>query len=193
MRKLLPMLLLMVSCQLGPAANPPAEPKPDLQELTKRAIDTAHSKVSPARREVLSHLLPYVANQVFQEHKHKEYWIALIGVESAFDSSAVSPQGAVGLGQLLPKFRDDFAAACNLPQTAEVDVRDDFTNAWLSACVLRQLIDKHGSVPLALVAYNAGPNSSSMKAAKKGGAPTNKETADYVSKVMIRRDLAKEP
>lgn len=162
--------------------------------MTKRAIELSGSKLSPTRREVLSHLLPYVADQVFQDPKHKEYWIALIGVESGYNSDAASNKGAVGLGQLLPQYVNDFSALCGMGDATATDARDDFTNAYLSACLFKNLIAKHdGSVPLALISYNAGPNSSSVTAAKKGHAPTNKETSDYLAKVWLQRDQLKEP
>lgn len=154
--------------------------------MTKRAIELSGSKLSPTRREVLSHLLPYVADQVFQDPKHKEYWIALIGVESGYNSNAASNKGAVGLGQLLPQFVNDFSAICGMGSATAADARDDFTNAWISACWFRKLLqDYDGSVPMALIAYNAGANGKSIKAAKQGQAPVNKETSDYVAKVWL--------
>lgn len=81
---------------------------------------------------------------------------AVINTESSFDPNAVSPDGAVGLMQLLPvtaqwvsamrgaEYSEDYLT---LPQW-NID-----NGCWL----LRYLIDRYdGSVRYALIAYNAG-------------------------------------
>ncbi len=47
---------------------------------------------------------------------------------------------------------------------------------------LRQMLDRFGSVHLALAAYNAGPGA----VAKAGGIPRNRETPGYVRNVLDR-------
>lgn len=51
---------------------------------------------------------------------------------------------------------------------------------------LRQMLDRFGTVHLAVVAYNAGPNA----IARARGIPLNGETPAYVAKVMHRWILA---
>jgi soluble lytic murein transglycosylase-like protein len=133
-------------------------------------------------------MVAHVAAQVFTERSHQEFWIALLGVESRYESSARSPAGAVGLGQLMPQFAKDFGAACGLPDVSEKDLTDDFTNALLSACYFKSLIDSHDrSIPMALVAYNAGAYSKSLERAKAGGSPVE-ETSAYVTRIWIKKN-----
>lgn len=47
---------------------------------------------------------------------------------------------------------------------------------------LRQMLDRFGSVHLALAAYNAGPGA----VTKAGGIPRNRETPGYVRSVLGR-------
>lgn len=47
---------------------------------------------------------------------------------------------------------------------------------------LRQMLDRFGSVHLALAAYNAGPGA----VRKAGGIPRNRETPGYVRNVLGR-------
>jgi len=98
---------------------------------------------------------------------------ALIQAESAFNTEAVSPKGAMGLMQLMPG------------TAADHGVRNAFNPAENIAAgvkYLKHLLDKfNGRVELALAAYNAGPG-----AVKKygGKVPPYKETQNYVARIQ---------
>jgi soluble lytic murein transglycosylase-like protein len=91
--------------------------------------------------------------------------------ESRMDPRAQSPVGARGLLQLMP------ATAREL-RLAGADPR---ANVLAGARYLRQMLDRFGSVELALAAYNAGPGA----VERAGGAPTL-ETLRYVKNVQAR-------
>ncbi|HEY7017153.1 MAG TPA: lytic transglycosylase domain-containing protein [Gaiellaceae bacterium] len=94
--------------------------------------------------------------------------------ESRMDPAARSGAGATGLLQLMP------ATARSLRLAAG----DPATNVLAGASYLRQMIDRFGSVDLALAAYNAGPTA----VAKAGAAPTV-GTLRYVENVEDRAKL----
>jgi soluble lytic murein transglycosylase-like protein len=98
---------------------------------------------------------------------------AVFWTESAFQPGAVSPAGAIGLGQLMP----------DTARWLGVDPRDPVQNIEGSARFYRQLIDQFGSEELAAAAYFAGPNA----VTKAGGIPSA-AAADYVEKIAQRRD-----
>lgn len=90
--------------------------------------------------------------------------------ESRGRSTAVSRKGALGVMQLMP------ATAAALG----VDPRDPTDNLRGGAIYLRRQLDRFGSVPLALAAYNAGPGA----VARFGGIPPFRETRAYVASIM---------
>ena len=97
--------------------------------------------------------------------------------ESRGRMSAVSVKGARGVMQLMPA------------TAAELGVRSDdlADNIRGGALYLRRQLDRFGSIPLALAAYNAGPGA----VLRYGGIPPYRETRDYVARIMGRwRPLA---
>jgi hypothetical protein len=98
---------------------------------------------------------------------------AVVWTESSFQPTAVSPAGAIGLGQLMPGTARELG----------VDPWDPVQNLEGSARFYRQLIDRFGSERLAAAAYFSGPGA----VARAGGIPTERSQA-YVDRVLGRRD-----
>lgn len=95
---------------------------------------------------------------------------ANIEVESGYDPQAVSPVGAIGLGQLMP----------GTASLLGVDPRDWRQNLDGSARYLLTQLGRFGSAELALAAYNAGPEA----VMEYGGIPPYQETQGHVRKVL---------
>ena len=95
-------------------------------------------------------------------------------IESGGDPRAVSPAGAMGLMQIMPKTYAELRARHRLGPNA-YDPRD---NILAGAAYLREMFDRYGS-PGFLAAYNAGPLRYDQHLAT--GRPLPAETRTYVA------------
>ena len=104
---------------------------------------------------------------------------AVIHAESAFNPFAVSNAGALGLMQLMPEVADELEVA---------DPFDPRQNILGGSRYLRNLLDRHhGSIPLAVASYNAGPGAVDHYR----GVPPYKETRNSVKTVTTFMKQAK--
>jgi soluble lytic murein transglycosylase-like protein len=95
---------------------------------------------------------------------------AVIEVESAFQADARSPEGAMGLMQLMPGTAAEYAVG---------DPFDAAENVEAGTRHLRRLLDLF-EMPVALAAYNAGEGA----VARFGGMPPFRETRAYVARIL---------
>jgi len=102
-------------------------------------------------------------------------WIrAVMRIESGGDPRAVSPKGAMGLMQIMPKTYAGLRARHHLGPDA-YNPRD---NILAGAAYLREMLDRYGS-PGFLAAYNAGPARYDEHLAT--GQPLPPETQVYIA------------
>jgi len=104
--------------------------------------------------------------------------LAVIGIESAGRSDAVSHAGAVGLMQLIPATAERFGVT---------DSTDPVQNIKGGVAYLDWLLTEFDNDPvLVLAAYNAGEGA----VRQNGGVPPYAETRDYVPKVLAAWQVA---
>lgn len=132
-------------------------------------------------------LAPY--RPIFEEASHKHGVdadvLAIVAlVESSGNPSAVSPAGAVGLMQVMPKTALSIAAERGLTDVREDRLSDPATNVDLGAWYLARQMETFGAgaqedkkVELAAAAYNAGPRA--VEAYLKNNVPLPEETEHY--------------
>lgn len=132
------------------------------------------------------------AEQIFREERVPTDLVALAIVESAWQSTAVSPVGATGVWQFMPETARRFG----LTVTDTADERYDFEKATRAAAKYLKFLSTHynGNWELAIGAYNCGEGAMDQAIADAGGTrdfwtlarggvlPT--ETANYVPAVL---------
>jgi len=167
-----------VAGQALQAEFPAPEVKPETPGARGPAA-TGHGNRRPSRRP------PRISNLVTCQNLEKiirkyarQYGLeedlvwAVIRQESGFNPEAVSPQGAMGLMQLMP------GTAARMGVSDAFDVEQNIAGGikYLDRC-LNQF---NRDVGLALAAYNAGPDN----VEKYQGCPPFPETRQYVASVL---------
>ena len=162
-------------------------------EAVELAVPAAPSKllaffdISPHYKAVRHHL-----RDASREHGiDYELLQALIAIESGFDTTAVSPKGAVGLMQVMPATAERYGVVGDARQPVERKLTEPRTNIRTGTRYLRDLIRMFpGRLELALAAYNAGEG-----AVQRAGnrIPNYRETQNYVKTVLQLYGLLKPP
>jgi hypothetical protein len=101
-----------------------------------------------------------------------EFFARVIWQESRFDAKAVSPKGAEGIAQFMPRTASWHGL---------VDPFDPIEALRHSAAYLRELLGRFGNLGLAAAAYNAGPERVSAWLTSHRALPA--ETRNYVALV----------
>jgi soluble lytic murein transglycosylase len=147
---------------LGPAGLPPvsAAPPPLAASLTEEeaaiAAYLATRRTGLSRLE-LDSLARTIVGEARRQHLDAELVMAVMHVESRYNSYAVSPVGALGLMQILPKTGQELAAREGIAWHGPQMLFDPIVNVRLGVAYLRELSNRYGELSTALAAYNWGP------------------------------------
>jgi soluble lytic murein transglycosylase len=122
----------------------------------------------------------------------EDFIYAVMRQESLYDSEVVSRANAVGLLQLILETSQRTARHWQRPQPSRADLFDPATNITLGSAELRDMLGEFDNqLPVAIAAYNAGPNAAARwlpdqprdAAVWIENIPYN-ETRDYVQRVL---------
>lgn len=170
---------------LDPAAPEPSRNPPVVPATPGKLIDFFNA--SPNFKLVRQHLRDASSDQNIDF----ELLQALIAAESGFDTTAVSPKGAIGLMQIMPATARRYGVEGDRKTALEKKLTDPRINIKTGTRYLRDLINMFpGQLELAIAAYNAGEG-----AVQRAGnqIPNYKETQNYVKTVMRMYSVLKPP
>lgn len=123
-----------------------------------RRVLSASSELFPGvARQQTEAVLPVVERHARRFRIDPLMVLAVIQVESRFDPTAVSDQGAIGLMQLQSATARDLAMDLGVEWTGDELLYDPDLNVELGCAYLRRLMDRFGDQDAALAAYCSGP------------------------------------
>jgi transglycosylase-like protein with SLT domain len=144
----------------------PQEPGDEAPTETRTDVTASDDKAGPLSRDEICQMIERAANE---EALPPEFFARLIWQESKFDPSAVSPVGAQGIAQFMPRTANGRGLT---------NPFDALPALYESAEYLAELRRQFGNLGLAAAAYNAGPKRVQDWLAKRGGMSS--ETRNYV-------------
>ena len=161
------LVLFSLSCAVTPVAAPLAEngvpfaeqtaPNDPVVEAVRARLVRYQARTGLTDIEI-ARLAHTVVVEARRHHFDPSLVLAVIHVESRFDTYAVSPKDALGLMQLLPSTGEELAPIVGVEWHGPQTLFDPVANVRLGVAYLRQLTDRYdGNVRTALVAYNWGP------------------------------------
>lgn len=116
--------------------------------------------------------------------------LGIMRQESSFDTGAVSPSGARGLMQLMPFTAEAVAKRIGVGSSLVSLTSDPAHNMRLGTAYLEQMLQRFGgSLPLAVAAYNAGPDRVEQWLTQNGdpraGATRHVDMLDWLEEIPI--------
>ena len=135
--------------------------------------------------------LAYVIYEASRLHDQIDYpfLLAIVAAESRFNSNAVSPAGAIGLGQLMPSTAERMAKQLNMPYDKSHLYVPTY-NMKLSVQYLARLFKRFDDRMMVAAAYNGGIggaiNYKKWVENELASDSVSKETVAYVGRVMDR-------
>jgi soluble lytic murein transglycosylase-like protein len=147
-------------------------PSADIERFEKDEIVIAPEPPKVAAAPPVLTIDQSISQAGEKHHIDPDFITSVVRAESGFHPRAVSPKGARGLMQLMPK------------TAAGLGVKDSFNsneNVEAGTRYLRQLLEQFNyDAVKALAAYNAGPD----RVAHYHGVPPYSETRNYVARIV---------
>jgi soluble lytic murein transglycosylase-like protein len=126
-------------------------------DWSRRVLADSRELFPGASRDRAESVLPIVERYSRRFRLDPLVVLAVIQVESRFDPTAVSDQGAIGLMQLQGVTARDLAEDLGVNWTGDDLLFDPDLNVMLGCAYLRRLLDRFGDQDAALAAYCSGP------------------------------------
>lgn len=147
----------------------------------------AHNRLSKGKMQILARSIVRIANDIFPENEQKRRdFVMVLAIESGFNRFAQSPTGPKGYGQLARAAFHEGMKDCGMGDMHDEDVWETDLNLYAAACYFKKmLISADNDTGLAVISYNQGSNSESVKSYKRNGDMVQLEPLRYLSKITF--------
>lgn len=155
--------------------------------MTPKELYVSSRKAGYTKEQAVERVRQFQSTGKVPHDPTEAYWDALVKQESGGRQSAVSPKGAVGRAQVMPKTAPEAARMAGLEFNEDAWRNDPVYNEAIGRAYFRKQHEDFGDPRLAAAAYNAGPG-----AVRKAGGDISKlpaETRNYVPAVMGNKKM----
>ncbi len=156
-------------------------------DWTARVRQTLERMHLPIRGKKLEALLRSVDSSAKRFGVDPLAVLGIISIESEFDPTAVSPNGAMGLMQLRADTARELAEQLGIAWPSDDLLLDPDVNVLLGSFYLSRLIQRFGDMDAALAAFHAGPGR--VQFFQGQGVSVPLEYANRVWDAIVRLDL----
>ena len=156
---------------VAPLRDTPESTKSLPFDWSRRVLAGTRDAFPGVSRDRAEGVIPIVEHYARRFHLDPLMVLAVIQVESRFDPTAVSAQGAIGLMQLQGLTARGLAMDLGLEWTGDDLLFDPDVNVLLGCAYLRRLMDRFGDQDAALAAYCSGPTFVEVRRDANGRIP----------------------
>jgi len=162
----------------------PAVADPDLDAVLAHLV--RHARRTGLTQSEIDTLARTLVEEARRHHLDPRLVLAVVHVESRYDTYAVSDKAAMGLMQILPSTGEWLAGQVGVEWQGPQTLFDPIANVRLGVAYLRMLLDRYdGNLSAALVAYNWGPAHVDGRLREGGSLPAT--YSDLVMRAYARR------
>ena len=171
------LLTLLAPCAHRPPTAPTLPPVSTVPPAIEAVADVAQTEperaFDPRQRDAVAERLDRRGRRMTPDERRRvvdtimlasrehdvspQLVLAVIEIESGYNPHAVSPVGAMGLMQLMPRTGAEVAERTRDRWRGTSTLFEPEANIRLGVAYLRELIDRYDSIRVALAAYNWGP------------------------------------
>jgi Transglycosylase SLT domain len=157
-----------------------------MKTFTLRQMQVAGVKYSELVRDVKAQEIAEIVVDTLDQEDHRMAFIAMLGMESGYNSQAQSPTGPKGMAQTAKSAFYEGLGKCTNLKFEHEDVWVSRVNILAGACYFRTILDgvAEQNPFTASLAYNQGPNHADVKRFKKTGYIESPEGSNYVKKLV---------
>lgn len=150
--------------------------------LWERLVD-AIARETQIKDRALANIVTHAIEDASSEFDLDPWLVAsLIRVESGGNPSIVSPVGAIGLTQIMPRTGAEIAQRLEIANYSTAMLNNPAVNVRMGCAYLRELLDRFdGSEHAALAAYNWGPTHIAKRISRREALPVQ-----YPAKILKR-------